>query len=136
MNYWLMKTEPSEYSYDSLAKDGDTVWDGVTNNLALKHLRSTRKGDAAFIYHTGNEKQIVGIAEIISDPYATSRKNPRLVVVKIKPKQKLRRPVTLTELRAQREFSRFELVRLPRLSVMPVPRTLWEIVLGLSKRAR
>lgn len=133
LGYWLLKTEPSEYSYDDLEKSGKTVWDGVTNNLALKHLRSIKKGDSAFIYHTGEEKQVVGIAEVVSEPYPDPKKKPKLTVVDIKPKQRLKKPITLAEIKALKEFSSFDLVRLPRLSVMPVDKAKWDKILELSK---
>ncbi len=134
MSYWLLKTEPSVYSFDDLQKDRKTVWDGVTNNLALKHLRSVKKGDQALIYHTGDEKQIVGIAQAVSEPYPDpDMKNPKLVVVNLRPKRRLGRPVTLAEIKSRKEFSSFELVRLPRLSVMPVSEATWEKILKLGK---
>jgi len=124
--YWLLKTEPSAYSYKDLEGEGTTVWDGVTNALALKHLRAMRKADRAFIYHTGDEKQIVGIAEVASNPYPNPKENdPRLVVVDLTPQERLRQPVTLAEIKMRREFADFELVRMGRLSAMPVSRTYW-----------
>ncbi len=134
MGYWLLKTEPSVYSFDDLQKDRKTVWDGVTNNLALKHLRSVKKGDQVLIYHTGDEKQVVGIAQAVSAPYPDrDMKNPKLVVINLTSRRKLRRPVTLAEMKRRKEFSSFELVRLPRLSVMPVRKTIWEKILKLGK---
>ncbi len=134
MGYWLLKTEPSEYSYDDLERDKRTVWEGVTNNLALKHLRSVKKGDLLLIYHTGNEKQIVGIAEATSDSYADpEQRNPRRTVVDIWPKKKLRKPVSLAQIKSLKEFSKFELVRLPRLSVMPVDKATWHKIIRLSE---
>src|ERR1043166_1186599 len=98
-NYWLLKTEPSTYSFADLERDGKAVWDGVTNPLALKHLRAMRKGDLAFIYHTGDEKQIVGIADVTSDPYPDPKqKDGKLVVVDLKPSEKVERAVTLAEI--------------------------------------
>ena len=126
---WLMKTEPSEYSYNDLEKEKKTSWTGVSNPLALKHLRSMKKGDFAFIYHTGDEKAVVGIAAIASDPYSDPKsKNPKLVVVDIVPRGRLVRPVTLAEIKAVKLFAEFELVRMPRLSVMPVPERLWQAI--------
>jgi len=126
-NYWLVKTEPSTYSYLDLARDRTTVWDGVTNALALKHLRAMKKGDLAFVYHTGDEKQIVGIAEVASDPYPDpTQDNPKTVVVDLKPRMRLKRPVTLAEVKARKEFAGWELVRMGRLSVMPVSPERWK----------
>ena len=131
--HWLLKTEPSDYSFSDLEKDGQTAWDGVTNNLALRHLRSMRKGDLAFIYHTGKEKSVVGIAAVTSAPYPDpERDNPKLVVVDVRAKQRLARPVTLGETKAEPAFSDFLLVRLPRLSIMPVSREHWDLVLALA----
>ena len=136
MAYWLLKTEPGDYSFDNLIKDGKTVWSGVTNNLALIHIRNMKKGDLAFIYHTGNEKQIVGIAEISSNPYPDPKlKNPKLVVVDLKPKEKLKRYITLSEIKSDKRFSDFALVKITRLSVMPVSKEQWEILIKESKKS-
>ena len=132
-NFWLLKTEPSTYSYSDLEKDGKTTWDGVANNYALKNMSQMKRGGLVFIYHTGEEKQIFGIAEAISNPYPDPKqKNPRLLVSDLKPYKKLSRPVTLAELKAQKELKNFELVRLPRLSVMPVPPDIWKKILKLA----
>src|SRR5580658_1388000 len=118
-NHWLLKTEPSTYSYADLERDKKAVWDGVSNALALKHLRSMKRGDLAFIYHTGDEKQIVGITEVTSAPYPDPKeKDTRLVVVDFKPQKRLARPVTLSEVKGDAEFRDFELMRIGRLSVM------------------
>lgn len=132
-NHWLLKTEPSTYSYADLERDKKAVWDGVSNALALKHLRSMKKGDLAFIYHTGDEKQIVGIADVTSDAYPEPKeKDPRLVVVDLKPRERLARPVTLAEVKALSEFRDFELVRMGRLSVMPVSESRWKKLLKMG----
>ena len=136
MAYWLFKEEPSYYSFERLLKDGKTIWDGVENNLALKHLRKVRKGDKAFFYHTGGETAIVGIISVVSDPYPDPAKNnPKLVVVDIKPERKLPRPVALSEMKSNQKFARFDLVRLPRLSIMPVPDEIWNEILSLGNEA-
>ena len=133
-NYWLVKQEPSTYSYDKLEKEKQTVWDGVHNNLALKHLRSMKKGDQAFFYHTGDEKQAVGIIEIISNPYPNPKESDkRFVVVDLKAVQRLRRPVTLDEIKKDTLFKNWELLRISRLSVMPVPKNLWDAIIKKSK---
>ena len=132
-NHWLLKTEPSTYSFADLEREKHAVWDGVANALALKHLRSMKRGDLTFIYHTGDEKQIVGIAEVTSDPYPDPKENdPKLAVVDLKPRERLPRPVTLSEIKATRRFQDFELVRMGRLSVMPVSDSRWQ---GLWKMA-
>jgi len=132
-NHWLLKTEPNTYSYADLERDRRTTWDGVTNALALKHLRAMKAGDLAFIYHTGDEKQIVGIAEIASDPYPDRRGgDPKLVVVNLQPRARLKVPVTLAQIKARKEFADFELVRIGRLSVMPVSAARWKKLLAMA----
>jgi len=131
--YWLLKTEPSDYSYANLNRDGKTVWDGVSNNLALKHLRNIKAGDLAFLYHTGKERALVGIAEVISDPYPDpSKSDAKLVVVDVKAKEELPQIVSLAEVKADSAFSDFPLVRLPRLSVMPVTPPQWNRLLAMA----
>lgn len=126
---WLFKTEPSEYSYDDLERDKKTVWDGVSNNLALKNLRAVRLGDEILIYHTGNDKAIVGLAEVVSEAYTDpNEKDENLVVVNIKPKRRFRRQVTLQEIKNAEALKDFDLVRLPRLSVMPVSKEHWQVL--------
>ena len=133
-NYWLLKTEPTVYAYADLEREGRAVWDGVSNPLALKHLRSMNKGDLAFIYHTGNEKQVVGIAEIVSNPRPDPKQSdPKLVVVDLKPKQKLAGPVPLSAVKSRKEFADFELVRMGRLSVMPVSPHRWKQLLEMAQ---
>jgi predicted RNA-binding protein with PUA-like domain len=124
MAYWLFKQEPSTYNYAQLEKDGRTVWDGVANNLALKHLRAVKKGDKALFYHTGDERQAIGVMDIVSDAYPDP-KDKSLVVVDVKPARRLARPVTLEQIKADPAFAGWELVRISRLSVMPVPEKLW-----------
>ncbi len=127
MAFWLLKTEPSNYAYSDLVSEKETVWDGVSNNLALKYIRQMRKGDLALIYHTGSEKAVVGIATVISDPYPDPEQNdPRLVVVDVKPKKKLVREISLAEVKSNSKLKDFDLVRLPRLSVMPVETKVWK----------
>ena len=127
MNHWLLKTEPSQYCFNDLLRDKKTTWEGVTNNQALIHLRAMKKGDQAFIYHTGAEKCIVGLAAIASDPYPDpGQGDARLVVVDVKPSRTLPTPVTLAQIKANPAFKTFDLVRIPRLSIMPVPPPHWE----------
>lgn len=132
MAYWLFKQEPSTYNYSQLEKDGRTVWDGVANNLALKYLRTVKRGDRAIFYHTGDEKQAVGIMEIVSDPY-TDPKDKSLVVVDVKPAGRLAKPVTLAQIKADPAFAEWELVRISRLSVMPVPQKLWDRLMKMAR---
>jgi predicted RNA-binding protein with PUA-like domain len=130
---WLLKTEPSVYSYDDLERDQKTVWDGVSNNLALKHIRQVQKGDLALIYHTGEEKAIVGIAEVASPAYADPKQNdPKLAVFELKPKRRLARAVSLAEVKANEKLKDFELVRMARLSVMPVTDAVWKALMKMA----
>jgi predicted RNA-binding protein with PUA-like domain len=134
-NYWLCKQEPSTYNLDRMEKDGTTVWDGVHNNLALKHIRSMKKGDLAFFYHSGDEKQIVGIMQITSDPYPNPKeKDSRYVVVDVKFKKRLSRPITLAEIKGHKMFGDWELLRISRLSVMPVTSKIWSEIVKISQK--
>lgn len=122
MATWLLKTEPGEYGFADLMRDKRTVWGGVTSALALKYIRAMRKGDAAFIYHTGAEKQIVGLADVASDPYPDPKAgNAKIVVIDIAPVRPFDWPVPLSAIKADKRFKDFPLVRMGRLSVMPVP---------------
>ena len=123
---WLFKEEPTHYGYEDFVKDGKTVWSGVKNPLAQKHLHSVKKGDRIFYYHTGDEKAVVGIAKALGDAYADPKdKNGKQAVVDVAPVKKLRRPVTLAEIKADPAFEDFALVRISRLSVMPVTDDQW-----------
>jgi predicted RNA-binding protein with PUA-like domain len=131
---WLLKSDPETYSFADLERDGKTRWDGVSNALALKHIRSMHPGDSALIYHTGDEKAIVGTAEITSEPYSDPKQNdPRLTVVDLKAGSRLARTVPLAEIKKQAAFKDFALVRMPRLSVMPVSDAQWKTLMELAK---
>ena len=133
MNF-LLKTDPETYSFADLERDGATRWDGVSNNLALKHLRNAHRGDRLLIYHTGAERALVGLAEVASDPYPDPRqKDPRLVVIDVKAGARLPRPVSLDEIKAQAALRSFDLVRNSRLSVMPVSDSQWKLLTALAK---
>ena len=133
-NKWLFKSDPEHYSYQDLARDKKTVWDGISNNLALKHLRNVRRGDQVMIYHSGSERAVVGLAEVLSDPYPDpKKKEARLVVVDIAARGKVPRPVSLDEIKKQAGLKDLALVRLPRLSVMPVSEKQWKTLLALAK---
>ncbi|WP_026735082.1 EVE domain-containing protein [Fischerella sp. PCC 9605] len=133
MAYWLLKTEPEEYSYSDLERDGSTVWNGVSNALALKHLRMMTVGDLALIYHTGKERQVMGVAEITSQPYPDPKlDNAKRVVVDVKAIQRVPQPVTLAQIKQDSSFENFDLLRLPRLSVVPVSESHWQQLLQLS----
>ncbi len=131
--YWLLKTEPEEYSFDQLVADRRTVWDGVSNNLALKYLRKMKMGDKVLVYHTGNERAVVGIAEVMSNPYPDpDADDDKQVVIKIKPIRKLPYPVPLADIKGNKTFKDFELVRISRLSVVPVKKIYWSTILGMG----
>ncbi|MBW4495523.1 MAG: EVE domain-containing protein [Oscillatoria princeps RMCB-10] len=133
MAYWLLKSEPQDYSYAQLETDGTGIWDGVSNPLALKHLRATLPGDLALFYHTGSQRQVVGIAELISPPYPDPNLNdPKRVVVDVRPVRRLPQPVTLTQMKANGHFEGFDLLRLSRLSVVPVSPEHWRRILYLA----
>ena len=130
---WLFKEEPANYSFDALVEDGKTVWSGVKNPLAQKHLRSVKKGDTIFYYHTGDEKSVVGIAQAMGDAYADPNdKTGKAAVVDVAPVKKLARPVTLKEIKEDPAFKDFALVRISRLSVMPVSAAEWRRIEKLS----
>ena len=133
MAYFLLKTEPSTYSWDDLARERKAVWDGVTNPVALRNMRAARPGDLVLIYHTGDERAAVGIAEIASAPYADPKeKDEKLVVVDLKPKRKLKSPVTLDTIKSDKLFAGWDLLRIGRLSVVPTPEPMWRRVIQLA----
>ena len=134
MAYWLLKSEPDVYSYDDLARDKRTEWDGVANALALKHLRTMSKGDLALIYHTGDERAAVGVGKVVSAPHADpATGDPKMAVVTVAADRKLAKPVTLATIKADPAFAGWDLIRLARLSVVPVPPAMWDRVEALSK---
>ena len=124
---WLVKEEPSHYSFDDLMRDGGTSWTGVRNPVAQKHLQAMRKGDRIFFYHTGDVKAVVGIAKAASAPYPDPTDAAgKMHAVDIEPVKKLKSPVTLAAVKADKAFASFPLVRISRLSVMPVTDDEWE----------
>jgi len=133
MGRWLFKEEPSHYGYDDLERDGSAVWDGVTNALALKHLRQVRPGDRVLLYHTGKEKAVVGEMEVVTGPASDpGADDDKLVVVTVRPVRRLQHSVPLSRIKADPRLARWELVRLPRLSVVPVTDEQWRRVEELS----
>lgn len=118
---WLFKTEPSDYSFDRLVKEGKTNWTGVRNALALQHLRMVRKGDLIAIYHTGSVKAVVGVARALADAEGDA-----VLVAPVRPA----RPVSLATIKSDPRFKKFPLVTIGRLSVMPVPDSLWSVLTG------
>ena len=134
-NYWLFKTEPSVYSFQQLQSEKKTVWDGVANNLALKNLKDIKKGDLVFIYHTGDERQAVGIARALGGAYPDpSKKDPKLLVVDIEAVKPLPKPVTLAQVKADKKLANFDLVRNSRLSIMKLSDEQWQIMEGMAKQ--
>ena len=132
---WLFKTEPSQYSLDDLARDGRAVWDGVTNPLALKNLRQARKGDPVLIYHTGDERKAVGLARIVKEPYPDPKRgSEKLVVVDIEFAQPLGRPVALGEMKKNPRLKGFDLLRLGRLSIVPVSDDHWQEIMRMARK--
>jgi predicted RNA-binding protein with PUA-like domain len=137
MAFWLFKEEPGTYSFADLERDGSTTWSGVTNALAQKHLRAIKKGDKVFFYHTGDEKAVVGVMEATADatPDPDDESGKR-VVVAVKPLRKLKNPVALAAIKADTAFANWELVRIARLSVMPVPDELWKKIEKMSEKGQ
>lgn len=134
MRRWLLKTEPSEFSYDDLEGAGRATWDGVRNPQALANLRAMSPGDGALVYHTGAERAAVGSAEVRTGAYPDPAVNdPRLVVVEVTPRGRLPRPVSLAELRAEPVFAGSPLLRQGRLSVVPLTEEQWGRVLALGR---
>ncbi len=123
--YWILKTEPSEYAFADLQRDGRTRWDGISNPVALKHLRSMHRGDQAMVYHTGDEKRVVGLATVASEP-------DEHAVVELEAGRSVATPVTLAAIKADPAFKDLALVRMGRLSVVPVPADLWKKLLGMA----
>ena len=131
---WLFKTEPSSYSYDQLERDGKTTWDGVKNAAARKNIAAVKRGDQLLIYHTGDEKSVIGVAKALSDGYPDPKqKDEKAAVVDLAPVTRLQRPVTLAELKQRPSLRDFPLVRLPRLSAMPVTAAEWKEIESLSR---
>jgi predicted RNA-binding protein with PUA-like domain len=132
--YWILKTEPSTYAFADLRREGRARWDGIGNPVALKHLRSMRRGDRVLIYHTGEEKRMVGLATVVSDPYPDpAGGDERLAVVDLEPGEPLGVPVTLAQVKADPAFADLGLVRMSRLSVVPVPEDLWQRLLEMAR---
>jgi predicted RNA-binding protein with PUA-like domain len=133
--YWLFKEEPEHYRFADLERDRTTFWDGVTNNLARQHLRKVRRGDPILYYHTGKEKAIVGIMRAVQDTRPDSDgQDAKAVGVRVKPVRRLQHPVTLKRIKADPLLADWELVRLPRLSIMPVSEAQWRRIEELSRK--
>ena len=135
MAFWIMKTEPDSYSFDRLVKEKKAVWDGVSNPVAVSHMKSMKAGDQVMIYHTGTEKACVGLAEVVKEAYLDPKDTlGQGIVIDIEARQALRRPVTLAEIRAEPELAEMALVRMPRLSVQPATETQWKKLLAMAAK--
>jgi predicted RNA-binding protein with PUA-like domain len=133
MALWLFKEEPDHYGFDDLQREGTTLWDGVANALARQHLRQVRRGDRVWFYHTGKEKAVVGEMKVVGNPKPDpSDDDPKAVVVAVKAVRRLPRPVPLKVIKNDPALADWDLVRLPRLSVMPVTDEQWRRVEELA----
>ena len=133
MNYWLIKSEPFKYSWDQFVKDKITFWDGVRNYLARNHLRAMKKGDKLFFYHSNEGLEIVGIAKVVKEFYQDpTTPEPAWVVVDVAPVKKLKKPVTLAQIKATESLQEMSLIKSMRLSVQPVREIEWEIIMGMA----
>lgn len=133
MSYWLVKSEPSTYSFEQLEKDGQTFWDGVRNYAARNHLKSMKKGDQVLFYHSNEGLEIVGIAKVAKEAYQDPTTDENAwVVVDLKPQKRLKKPVSLTQIKADKRLADMALVRLGRLSVQPVTEKEWKVIMELA----
>ncbi len=136
MNYWMMKTEPGEFSFDDLVRDGSTVWDGVRNFQARNNMKAMKKGDQVLIYHSVTEKALVGIAKVSREFYPDPQDNPKgdWVVVNLEPVKPLKRKVTLAEIKATPDLAEIPLIKQSRLSVMPLEKSVFDRLIALSNQ--
>ena len=132
MAYWLVKSEPSTYSFDHLIKDKQTTWDGVRNYAARNHLKSMKKGDEVLFYHSNEGLEIVGIAKVSKESYQDPSTDESWVVVDLKPHKRLKKPVPLTQIKTDKRLTEMALVRLGRLSVQPVTDAEWKVIMELA----
>ena len=132
MNYWLVKTEPETYSWDDLVRDKKTTWDGVRNFQARNNLKAMKKGDLAFVYHSGEQKSVVGIAEITKE-FFPDPKDKEWAAIEIGHKKKLKNPVSLSAIKSEKKLTNMYLVRAARLSVQPVKKEEFDLVIEMSE---
>lgn len=133
MNYWLAKSEPAVYSWEQLVKDKKTTWDGVRNYAARIHLRAMKKGDEVLFYHSNEGMEIVGIAKVEKEAFQDpSAHDDRWVAVDLKPYKKLKKPVSLLQIKTEKRLKEMALVRIGRLSVQPVAQKEWDIIMKLA----
>ena len=133
MAYWLVKSEPFKYSYEQLEKDKQTFWDGVRNYAARNHLKAMKKGDQVLFYHSNEGLEIVGIAKVAKEAYQDPTTEDDWVVVDLKPYKKIKKPVSLVQVKADKRLANMALVRLGRLSVQPVTEEEWDIIMELGE---
>jgi predicted RNA-binding protein with PUA-like domain len=133
MNYWLLKTEPETFSWDDLVRDKKAVWDGVRNFQACKNIKDMKKGDVAFIYHTGGQKAIIGTSSVTKEAYPEP-KDPEWVAVDLAPAKALKNPVSLAQIRQDKALQKMVLVRSARLSVQPVTKAEFDRIIELSQK--
>lgn len=134
MNYWLVKSEPSAYSYDDLVKDGSTFWDGVRNYGARNNLKAMKKNDQVLFYHSVNEKAVVGITKVIKEYYQDpTTDDERWVAVDIKPQKRIKKPVTLADIKAEKRLQDIALVRQARLSVLPLDKKAFDLIVKMGQ---
>ena len=133
MGHWLLKSEPGTYSFADLQRDGRTVWDGVRNNTAALHLKAMKKGDEAFFYHSGEDRQIVGLARIVTEHFP-DKSDPagRFVAVEVAPVRAVQRPVTLAQMKAEPRLAGMAMIKLSRISVSPVTDEEWNTILKMA----
>ena len=132
MNYWLVKTEPDTYSWDDLVKEKVGTWDGVRNFQARSNMKAMKNGDQVFVYHTGDEKSVIGIAKVVKEPYPEP-KDKDWVAVDLSAGKKLKNPVSLSQIKSDKRLANMVLVRASRLSVQPVKPEEWDLVISLSE---
>jgi predicted RNA-binding protein with PUA-like domain len=132
MNYWLVKTEPETYSWENLVKDKKTTWDGVRNFQARSNIKGMKKGDTVFIYHTGDEKAVIGTAKVLKEHYPDPGDND-WAAIDLAPEKKLKNPVSLSQVKADKRLANMVLVRASRLSVQPVKSEEFDLIMELSE---
>ena len=133
MKYWLLKSEPDAWSWDNQVKEGASMWDGVRNYQARNNLKEMKKNDLCFFYHSVKERSIIGIVKVVKEYYPDpTDKTERFVVVDVKPTKKLKNPVSLDQIKENNKLKDIALVKQSRLSVMPLKKTEWEIIIKMS----
>ena len=133
MKYWLLKSEPDAWSWDNQVKEGASMWDGVRNYQARNNLKEMKKNDLCFFYHSVTEKSIVGIVKVVKEYYPDpTDKTERFVVVDVKATKKLKNPVSLDQIKENSKLKDIALVKQSRLSVMPLKKTEWDIIIKMS----